>query len=320
MPGAYAHLTMAMNNTNIDSLGAAGLPDEAAGQVLKHSVYVELGAISPDMPYLARFGQSERSNRWADLMHRNRTGARMRAGAAAVRDLAGDPTQAKAFAWLLGFASHVIFDVTMHPVVNLRVGGAYSPITKAEHQKCEMHQDVHLLVSRHRLASLSSAEIVRTGIAKLFHPGDDDRLDPVVSKVWNEMLRNTDDAEYEANRPDIDGWFEDFIMVMSSLEAADGLVSLGRHVMKDSLYPTAEDVDGTYVHGLATPGAQRMAYLEIYDKARGHVRDMWGAIHRAVLLGDMSGLDVVGPWNLDTGTNDDGSQAVVYWGGQHAAA
>lgn len=313
MPGAYAHLTMVMDNTDTDKLTASGLPDEVAGLVLKHPAYVELGAISPDMPYLARLGKSEPSNRWADLMHRSRTGARLRAGTAAVRGLAGDPAQGKALAWLLGFTSHVVFDVTMHPVVNLRVGGAYSLQTKAEHQKCEMHQDVHLIREKHGLTAPGSAEIISTGLARLFHPDDDDRLDPVVSKVWHAMLGNTDDAEYAASKPDIDGWFDDFTTIMEILERADLLVSLGRHLAEGALYPTAETLDMSYLEGLATPEGS-MAYLDIYARAAGYVLDMWGRVYRAVLRDDGGALAHVGAWNLDTGQNDDGSNRYVFWG------
>ncbi len=309
MPGAYAHLTMVMANTDTDTLAACGLPDHTAGLVLQHSAYVELGAISPDMPYLARYGRSEPSNRWADRMHHARTGARLRAGADAVGRLAGDAAQAKAFAWLLGFASHVVFDVTMHPVVNLRVGGVYGPDTRAEHQKCEMHQDTYLIHRFHGLDDPTSAQIISTGLKRLFRSGDHDRVDPVIAAVWRRMLDATGDIADMGHEPDIDGWFNGFTDVMRLIETQKLLVALGRHVASDTVYPKAGDVDQTYLLRLATPSGP-MDYQDVYEKAATGVREMWGSLHRAALLGDATALAPVGEWNLDTGQ----ISQYVFWG------
>ncbi|WP_035067716.1 zinc dependent phospholipase C family protein [Nitratidesulfovibrio termitidis] len=313
MPGAYAHLNMVMYNTDADNLAASGLPDAAAGLVLQHPAYAELGAISPDMPYLAHFGLSNAANRWADRMHHARTGARLRAGADAVHRLGASPAQAKAFAWLLGFASHVVFDVTMHPVVNARVGGAYGPDTRAEHQKCEMHQDAYIIQEFHGLDDPVSAHIVSTGLKKLFRPGDPDRLDPAIATVWRKMLEDTGDITDMGDDPDIDDWFDGFTDVMHRIETERLLLALGRHVAPGKVYPKAQDVDASYLAQLATP-AGPMAYRDIYEKAAASVREMWGSVHRAALLGEAVALAHVGAWNLDTGLNDDGSGKHVFWG------
>lgn len=312
MPGAYAHLTMVLDNTDIDSLSACGIPDSLAYQLSENSRYAELGAISPDMPYLAHFGRSEISNRWADRMHHARTGARLRAGVDAVRGLSGDPAQPKALAWLMGFAAHVAFDVTMHPVVNAKVGGAYGPATKAEHQKCEMHQDVHLITERHGLTDPAKADIVSTGLAMLFHPEDDDRLDPVVTSVWRHMLDSSGDTEAMGSVPDIDGWFDGFTDVMGLIEGAGALVAIGRHVVPNAMYPMRDTVERSYIDGLTTP-AGSMNYLDIYKKAGGHVRDLWRDIHVAAMLDQRAALERVGAWNLDTGMDDENNQS-VFWG------
>jgi hypothetical protein len=313
MPGAYAHLTMVMYNTDTDNLVASGLSNAAAGLVLEHPAYAELGAISPDMPYLAHFGMSASSNRWADRMHHARTGGRLHAGAAAVYALGAGPAQAKAFAWLLGFASHVVFDVTMHPVVNARVGGAYGPDTKAKHQECEMHQDAYVIKEFHGLDDPTSAHIVSTGLKKLFRPGDPDRLDPVIATVWWKMLEDTGDIADMGDDPDIDGWFDGFTDVMHKIETERLLVALGRHVVPGKMYPKAQDVDTTYLAQLETPVGP-MAYRDIYEKAAASVREMWGGMYRAALLGDATALAHVGVWNLDTGLSDDRSAKYVFWG------
>ena len=45
----------------------------------------------------------------------------------------------KRLAWLFGYAAHVTMDVTIHPIVELKVG-PYAE-NKRAHRVCEMHQD-----------------------------------------------------------------------------------------------------------------------------------------------------------------------------------
>jgi len=73
VPGSYAHITLvnlAREPARLDA--GPGLPNPAAlalGRWLKHC---ELGAVSPDYPYLA-IG-SKGAAEWADLMHYQHTG------------------------------------------------------------------------------------------------------------------------------------------------------------------------------------------------------------------------------------------------------
>lgn len=53
MPGAYAHLTLVAIASEPDELEAAGVPKDAIMALLDFAKYCELGAVSPDYPYLA---------------------------------------------------------------------------------------------------------------------------------------------------------------------------------------------------------------------------------------------------------------------------
>ena len=68
MPGAFAHITpvnMLKETRRLDAL--SGFPDVAKTAVPKYFKYCELGAVSPDYPYLA-IGDKGVA-KWADDMH-----------------------------------------------------------------------------------------------------------------------------------------------------------------------------------------------------------------------------------------------------------
>jgi hypothetical protein len=140
MPGAYAHLTIAnllQNPVRLENID--GFPLQAIPTVLRYGKYIELGSVSPDYPYLAL--SDVNASVWADKMHYIQTGQMIHAGIKAIR-LQPAEVQNKLLAWLLGYASHVIADVTIHPIIELKVG-PYAQ-NKTAHRVCEMHQDVYI--------------------------------------------------------------------------------------------------------------------------------------------------------------------------------
>jgi len=94
-----------------------------------------LGAVNPDYPYLA-LGDSGAAA-WADEMHYNHTVAMMHSGIKHIHDISDNNARGKCIAWLLGYAAHVTTDVTIHPIVQLKVG-PYEQ-NKKGHRVCEMN-------------------------------------------------------------------------------------------------------------------------------------------------------------------------------------
>jgi len=140
MPGAYAHITLINLAREPARLNAGpGLPSPAGLALGRWFKCCELGAESPDYPYLAVGAQGAAA--WADLMHYQHTGDMVKVGIETVKELTGD-VRDKAFAWLLGYAAHVITDSTIHPVIELKVG-PYAQ-NKTAHRRCEMHQDAYI--------------------------------------------------------------------------------------------------------------------------------------------------------------------------------
>jgi len=68
MPGAYAHMTLVnllRKPARLEEI--PGFPNEAISAVLEYFRFTELGAVSPDYPYLA-IGDIN-SAKWADDIH-----------------------------------------------------------------------------------------------------------------------------------------------------------------------------------------------------------------------------------------------------------
>ena len=93
-------------------------------------------------------------------MHYEKTGDMIKTGINLIRKLNG-ARQQKAFSWLLGYTSHVITDVTIHSVIELKVGEYQK--NKDKHRICEMHQDAYIF-QRLNLGEVGLAEHLDPGI------------------------------------------------------------------------------------------------------------------------------------------------------------
>ena len=307
MPGAYAHLTLvnlAKEPARIEA--GPGMAPASALALGRWFRFCELGAVSPDYPYLAVTGQAAR---WADLMHYERTGDMVKAGVVAVRGLAG-PAREKAFAWLLGYAAHVITDATIHPVVELKVG-PYAE-NKQAHRVCEMHQDAYIF-QRLNLGDIGLSEHLQSGIDGCGRP--DGSLDPAIDTTWRDMLRTCHPHEFTANPPALATWHRGFQTLVGKIaEEGNHLLPIARHVAVGCglTYPAFGDIDRPeYIDSLATPHGPQ-TYDHVFDKALGHVVEGWHLIATGVFAGDGGYEAAFGEWNLDTGRND--QMALVLWG------
>jgi Zinc dependent phospholipase C len=90
----------------------------------------------------------------------------------------------RALAWLYGYASHIVFDSSVHPVVRAIVG-EYEK-NKTEHRACEMFMDTFIykeifgeeLNNGQWVGYMKSLTDITTG-----------GMDPSVSNLWKTMLK-----------------------------------------------------------------------------------------------------------------------------------
>ena len=306
MSGAYAHLTMVNLLRGTKHLeNRLKFSNPAAAALLTYLRFCELGAVSPDYPYLA-IGDGA-SAKWADTMHWTGVGDMLKAGVAAVGAMDGE-NRKKAFAWLLGYAAHVATDTAIHPVVNLKVG-PYAG-NKKDHRICEMNQDAYIW-QRMDLGGVGLSEHLRTGLARCATGG---AVDPAVKTTWEAMLRTVHAAEFAANPPKIDKWHGAFDLMVNRIgEEGNKLLPLARHVAVNLglTYPLFAEVDQAYVSNLRVPGNRTMSYDELFEHAMESVSGVWVAIEKAVFGGDPSGLAAIGNWNLDSG--QDAAGKFAFW-------
>jgi len=309
MPGAYAHIT-AVNVAKERLEEQKGFPHEGLSIVFDWLKYIELGAVGPDYPYLDVIDGSMAA-KWADSMHWDRTGDRIKVGIRVLANMQPSMAREKALAWLLGFAAHVIMDVTLHPMVGLKVG-PYEENKKA-HRTCEMNQDTYIFQTRMNL-DIHYASYLKSGIYKCSDPNDKDKIDQDISYIWNEMFKDVDMALYATNKPRIDIWHDCFENIVDHI-AENRLVALARHVapkmLDGSVYPLFEDIDRQYIDNLEVPGGQRMNYDDIFNKGVNHVRSGWVVIASDVMRKTSLAEGFLHNWNLDTG--EDENKVKTFW-------
>ena len=317
MPGSYAHMTMVgkarekRELIQIDGFPREGI--EAAGVYLN---FLTLGAVSPDYPYLDL--TSLRSKKWADAMHYTHTGDTVVAGCDIVKKLSAGEDKQKCLAWLMGYAAHVVGDMCIHPVVELKVGPYEGYPT--EHRKCEMNQDAYIFPTLGLGMPQDAAEFVKATILSCSMIDNPNVLFSGVKNVWEELLRSVHPALFEQDPPILDRWHHTcYSILVKALGTTSRLVPWARHVCDNAglVYPETDKIDMQYSVGLRVPSPagteQRMDYDEIFTFAIGEVRKAWrGVVRHSLGIEDM-GEFRGGEWNLDTGRDTAADNKFVFW-------
>lgn len=301
-----AHTLIEMRETaRLESI--PGFTSEAITSVLDYFKFSELGAVSPDYPYLA-IGDGSAAQ-WADLIHYVSTGQMIQVGIDLVRQLSGSE-QHKAFAWLFGYSAHVTTDVTIHPVVELKVG-AYAQ-NKTAHRVCEMHQDAYIF-HRLNLGPIVLSEHLNSGIWAC-HEQHTTRMDLTISKLWAAMLSQVHINAFKQNLSDIDKWHRQFKFMVDTIgEEGNHLMPIARHVAVNCglTYPDISQVESQYIKSLKVPTGH-MDYDEIFEKAIVNVSAVWSLVAQGIFAWNDAYLSKLGNWNLNTGRDKNGKY--VFWG------
>jgi len=303
MAGAYAHITVV---NHVQKLAKkAAMSTEAKYALGMHLKFAELGAVSPDYPYLAT-GQSL----WADNMHYNNTSALLKTGITKLQEMTGTERE-KALSWLFGFAGHMVTDMTIHPVVEGIVGPYQA--NKSAHRKCEMHQDAFIF-QKLDVGDVGLTEHLKTGIASCHVARDRQKLDGAISALWLAMLN----AAYPGESPNVvaepDKWHRGFTGILDALTTVNRLFPFSRHVATNLnlTYPAVAEVDNSYIVNLKTPEGP-MNYDAIFERACKNVLEVWEGLDMALTGESSAFLDTLDNWNLDTGRTVP-KDAYVFWG------
>jgi hypothetical protein len=324
MPGTFAHITLAGSLCGSDQLDrVAELPNYIKAALGSYSKFCELGAVSPDYPYLALSDNEAKG--WANVMHYWQTADFLRRG---VRHLstAGDlqsPSAQKCIAWLFGFASHVVADLTVHPVIELIVGPYVG--NERRHRVCEMHQDVHIFQKRLNL-EIASAEYLRaSGIRDCGEIlGNTHHLSTPIKRLWTDILNEIaldqvilpGQVPKPGTAPQPDRWHHHYITKIDGYAEEGRWLFLARGFLEwgGLVYPPSDKVQPEFISNLKLPGGGTANYEEVFDRAAENVIEMWRQLGAAFTESN-SDLVTLANANLDTGRAD-GAQpgaAPLFW-------
>jgi len=325
MAGGYTHLTLVRS-----AITQARRRTPALQDVLDYwGRFAYLGAVSPDYPYLGLDAE------WAERMHTGKTDQMVKCAMPLLHQARIDHPDAQKwrqqFAWLLGFVSHIIADVTIHPVVNIRVG-KYE-LNKEDHRRCEMNQDVWIYKEITGL-DLHVSDNMKGEIRSC---GTGIDLNDAVEGLWKTCLESTFSPQ-QIHDGQIDKWHAFFIKLIDLAEIGRKIPVFGRHMVSGAFaYPANNELDQSYFANVAVPVSSRVtdtdhpespdfeqpqdrgkpsSFAKIYKKTLGHILEAW-----KVLADDMFGggtnlgiqhTTVFGDWSLNTGI-DNHSKSLRLW-------
>jgi hypothetical protein len=324
MAGGYTHLTLVRSSI---TAGRRKIP------VLKDVLdswgrFTYLGGISPDYPYLGL------DTAWADNMHKGKTNAMIAHALPLIHkeriSRPADRAWRQKFAWLLGFVSHMVADVTVHPVVNILVG-KYE-FHKEEHRICEMNQDVWIY---NKITGLD-LHVSDNMKGEIRSCGTAIDLNDDVEGLWKSALEKTYGQSLQSDQ--IDRWHAFFIKLIDLAEIGGKIPVFGQHMVSGAYaYPANSELDSRYFDKVPVPVSAEVknttdpssldyhqpkdrgapcSFKDIFTKARDNIVDAWSALAQDLYENDRAvgkrHLSVFGDWSLDTGVNNK-TQKLIYW-------
>ncbi len=306
MPGAFTHITAINIALSPDALAALeDMPSEAKRILTTYLSYAELGSVSPDYPF-ASIADTDQ-NHWVDLMHYERVGILIRSLIFRVKILPVDQKE-QCFAWLAGFVSHVIMDITVHPVVELRVGSYRKHKLDNQHQICEMHQDSYIW-QRLGISHICFSEKLQHNIRSCSDQSNPDLLDNSVRDLWSIALTEVYSEYANDCMPKINFWHKRYLFNAEHIEDDCRLFPLFQHIDAGLTYPLIEEIDYSYINNLETPDGN-MHYDIVFDRAVENIKRYLTKL--AIAVFENGDDQLFCNWNLDTGYDLDNNELTAW--------
>jgi len=278
----------------------------------KYSEFLFLGSASPDLPYLS-FKTGDVN--WADVMHYEKTNGIVIGGYDFLKAAWPNRTVADEikFAWLMGYASHLVADATIHPIVQAIVGPYYE--NKENHRICEMTQD-SLIFNEYKKNDIYYAEF--SSILKFCN--ESEAFNELIDFWKNQIIQNYQDKTEEPN-PKL--WFMTYTEAIDTAEGGSGAAALFRHIgfSKEYFYRSREEIISNYPNyyqnyfkTVNLPGGATGSFKkEGFERTISNVLSVWNFLFSG-LNENIVVADVIKNWNLDTGVDLDASNSeVTYW-------
>jgi len=319
MAGTYAHIGLVYSicrDTNaLDSIQS--LTESMKRSLMLNLKFCELGAVSPDYPYLTLLDSDAEG--WANVMHYWKSADFIRHATDLIRALDPEhPDTPRCVAWLFGFTAHVVTDLTIHPVIQMKVG-PYAQ-NKTHHRRCELNQDVYIF-RKLEIGNINKANYIRdAGVAACSDESDHTRLNFGIAGIWNKVLQGVslDEARKKLNvtlpvgLPDPDNWHREFVDLVDYFVQKGGIFPpRARHILEEEalVYPRKVDLD--YIENLQSPDGTKIHYDKVFAQAQENVKAAWGQLGAALSISGNATLLTLKNGDLDTGKDENSNP--IYW-------
>jgi len=287
-----------------------------------YSNFVDLGAISPDCPYFCITDFDGEATSWADVMHYWRTGDFIREAITLLSDEKHTEKDTQiAIAWLFGYTAHVATDLTVHPIVELRVGEYATH--KVEHRFCEMQQDAYMFFHTLGIDAAAADYLKGPGLKSCTNDPKDNRLHNKVAELWKNCASaikpSADDVDYVFGRipdkpPQPETWFRWFCEMIDKGAENGYRIPILSHLLLEyglSIPKDQNAVDMSYVSSLATPNGEHVDFPVIFEMAVDNTIKSWEEL-AAALRADSPKPFSLANANLDTGKAYK-TDTLVFW-------
>ena len=306
MPGGFTHFAVVRAlGTDISLMSIPGMTQEIADALQLYSKYLELGAVSPDLPYLAPLSRNHVD--WGNALHHENTVETVRVGVRKLPSLRPMARRDMAMAWLFGYASHVVADMISHPVVTKKIGPYESH--KPQHRLCELSQDTHIFQTYFQ-DSISDCEYLDSGVKACTADGKPGfTLAPFLKDFWVEILK---DVYPGRPVPDPGWWFLQYVALIDKV-AEDGhlIVPVIRGALIGDGLVYAAEPDMTYVTDLLSPYGRQISFDDLFTRFQEETKKVWGEMAKAITMNDAQ-LITLRNGDLDTGIELAGTES-VFW-------
>jgi len=319
MAGTFAHITLVdtlcQQGNRLDSIPTLTRPMRHALKVYLR--FCELGAVSPDCPFLKKPDKSAEG--WGNAMHYWKTADFIRRSVPylAGQDLTTTDNQ-KCLAWLFGYTAHLVTDLTIHPILAVKENVGQYKGHEREHRVWEIHQDVYIF-SKMKKQQPTEAEFLRScGIADCCNEATQRGLDPAIIELWRHCLdgdsfRNIKmDVTVPSSPPDPNEWFTHYVRLIDRFAEEGARIPLRSVLEHEGLvYPDLKDVNRKFIENIRTPSGGTIHYEQLFEQAIEHTAWSWGELALALTVGTQDRFALKNA-NLDTGL-DDANGRSVYW-------
>lgn len=305
MAGAFTHFIICdQGKSKRKVLGA-----ELWQLLNKYYSFLFLGAASPDLPYLSF--QTGHVN-WADVMHYEKTNSMFQSGYAQLKNTwpSKTPGDEAKCVWLMGFASHLISDATIHPVVQAIVGPYKENPT--EHRVCEMTQD-SIIYNLYRKTDIRYSEF-----SEMLRFCKDSPYYKNLMDFWEVLLEENYKDKDEEPEPPL--WFNTYSTAIGAAGESK-LLAFFRHlgIAEKYIYKTRAEIENDYAadfikyyKSVKLPDGKMGSFNELgFKKALDNVTSAWKKLYDG-LKSQILVADILKNWNLDTGVDMNTGQ-VTYW-------